>query len=1046
MGIKIGILNPDGLELCTQKAFAALRDAFAQQNIKIQPCLYTEQLPQADLFIGSYEKSPIIRDLVAKEEIPLPLNQEAIMIQELTVNNHTALWACAYDTRGLLYVLYELAARINAQSVPALYQPVCERPTFKHRSILHLLPAADLKKGLTFSPACWRSYFEMLIKNRFNSFTLALASPSPAPVFPYFFTIPEHPEVNPRHISDEVRATNIEALKALGELAVEAGLAFQVGFWNFYSGHSPLPFQGLGLDEEKVGSYYYLALKQLLFNCPEISGLEFRFQSAPLTPEFCRQTIVQAVQDHGNKISLAFYANQITADTLELLVTTGIDCALVNEGWGSKLGLSYPKDHGENDPFPAGGAGRISRVYQMPIPSQLPWGDPDYLYQLLPALIDADYDGLQLTAPTTAGEESTPFGEKLETPTHWEYERYWYQLHLCGRLAYYPQTNGAVLIRDFHRRFGEKGNDLAALYHLTGKVLPLYNTFHATTAWEPALDTGGLLPFYLRRPTADPALFADCREYVHAVLNRTELTKVAPPAVADELGRLGTEIIEKVRALQEVSLSTENRFVTEWEQTLLWAELLGRFALYHSAKIKAAIELAFFSATKDFSCLEKALAFLKEARFSWEKLPFTVRPPEQRLLLLEDEKRIETLLAEYRTRGVFLIGFDFGGLPTTVPSQEINRSVFPDYYVEEGFTFVDPRTSYDPERGYGWLNPTGLQATPAPAVRLGEHDLKLSMDAETNQPFPYGDLLCNKLVWSQTPATFQVDLSPGSYQVHLTFYDRSPHPRRHGPMQITINDQVIATDLVIAPGQRVDLRETVEVTGGKITFTFSSRPNFNWFVSALTIHPVSPLITHTPITAWERGKPLAIRATVTGVNPIGQVILNYQTENERGYHMVMMTPVTTDQFVATIPAVYLEQGELINYYITAMDSGGKTGSLGSFDYPLTVNIRNTGDYTPTIFHFPPGPEEKTLKCTVRPAREVEKVILYYKNADKKINQVTLEQENAEDQYGIAFSRLEQLPDHGTSYRFVVKFKNGEFALFPNPLMAVPYFQLKAGAD
>ena len=129
-----------------------------------------------------------------------------------------------------------------------------------------------------------------------------------------------------------------------------------------------------------------------------------------------------------------------------------------------------------------------------------------------------------------------------------------------------------------------------------------------------------------------------------------------------------------------------------------------------------------------------------------------------------------------------------------------------------------------------------------------------------------------------------------------------------------------------------------------------------------------------------------------------------------------------------------------------MDTGGKTGSLGSFDHPLTVMIRNTGAYTPAFFHFPPGPEEKTLKCTVRPASEVEKVILFYKNADNKINQVMLEQEKTEDQYGIALSCLEQLPDQGTTYRFAVKFKDGKLALFPNPLLGMAFFSLKTVAD
>ena len=68
--------------------------------------------------------------------------------------------------------------------------------------------------------------------------------------------------------------------------------------------------------------------------------------------------------------------------------------------------------------------------------------------------------------------------------------------------------------------------------------------------------------------------------------------------------------------------------------------------------------------------------------------------------------------------------------------------------------------------------------------------------------------------------------------------------------------------------------------------------------------------------------------------------------------MVMMKPLP-DQFVATIPATYLEQGNLINYYITAMDSRGKKASLGSFDHPFQVDLRNAGDFTLPSFIFRP---------------------------------------------------------------------------------------------
>ncbi|HBR28485.1 MAG TPA: hypothetical protein DD789_03485 [Firmicutes bacterium] len=1024
MGIKIGIINPNGLESSLQTALDALVSAFANQNIKVHLCLYSEQIPKADLLIGTYEKSLILKELVETEQVPLDLSPEAIIIKELTLDDHTALWACAYDSRGLLYVLYELAERINAQSIPALYKPAVEKPAFKSRSVLHFLPFEAIKKGEAFPRSYWRSYFEMLIQNRFNGFTLVLPSPSGAPIFPYLFSVPEYPEVKPFHFPEDLRATNLKTLKEFATLTAESGLDFQLGFWDFYAGQLRPAFQVQGLNGDNLGSYLYLALKQILFACPEISGLEFKFQSLPLMPDFCLNTLIQAVLDTGNKTSLNFYTDQMTPEIVDLLNINEIKAQLTKESWGGKLGLPYLPEDGESSGF------------QLTTSTVFPWGDPDYLYRLLPLLKSTGYDRLSLILP--------------DLDTQGEYERHWYQFHLYGRLTYHPGTTPDVLIRDFHRRFGKSGNELADLYHLRSKVIPLYNWVQAGQGTRQKLNTGGLLPFYLRTPSCDPTYFADCREYVQATLNRTELPKVTPPAVADQFHQCGTEILQRVQQLQEETSRSDQFFELEWEQTLTEAENLGHFALFHSAKLRAATELAFFMETKDLFCLEQALSYLKKARLYWEKLDFVHRF-EGRLLILEDEKRLQILLDEYRTRDPFLIGFDFGTVPTSLPHNKAKSDIFPDYYIEEGFTFVDHLITYNPDIGYGWLNTTELKATPAPPVRLSEDDLLPTPAADTAALLPYENQLLNKMVWSRKPASFQVDLTPGFYQAKLTLCDRSPQARRHGPMSISINEQVITEELIVPPGKRLDLQVTVETRDGKLNFNFSCPPNQDWFISALTIHPVVPLITHTPVTTWVREKPLAIRATVTGVNPIGQVILYYQSENERGYHMLMMNSTVANTYVATIPTAYLEQGRMINYYITALDNQGKEGSLGSFETPLTVTVLKAGDYIPAFFHFTPNlkaeDDSVTLQCTIHPTAEVDTVTLYYRNNwENRINQVRLEREHADDPYRTILSGSQVLPDCALQYRFVVKFKNGVLELFPNPLTSTPYFEIKRRQD
>lgn len=1024
MGIKIGIINPNGLESILQTALDALVSAFANQNIKVHLCLYSDQLPKVDLLIGSYEKSPILKELVAMGLIPLDLSPESILIKELTLDDHTALWACAYDSRGLVYVLYELAERINAQSIPALYKSTVEKPAFKSRSVLHFLPLETIKNGGAFHRSYWRSYFEMLIQNRFNAFTLVLPSPAGAPIFPYLFSVPEHPEVNPYYISEDLRTANLNTIQEFAALAVESGLDFQLGFWGFYAGHARTAFKVPGLNKDNIDSYLYLALKQLLFACPEISGVEFKFQSLPLAPDFCLNTIIQAVLDRGNKTSLKLYTEQLTPEIVDLLTINEIKAQLTTESWGERLGLPYLKENVDSNGF------------QVTTSTVFPWGDPDYLYRLLPHLKARGYDHFYLILP--------------DLDTQGEYERHWYQYHLYGRLTYHPGTTADILIRDFHRRFGKSGDELADFYHLRSKIIPLYNGIHHGQATRQELNTGGLLSLYLRTPVGDPTYFADCREYVQATLHQTELTKITPPTVADLLRQLGKEILERVQNLQEETPRTDQFFKLEWEQTLTEGKNLGYFALFHSEKLQAAIELAFFMETKDLFCLEQALHYLKEARMYWEKMDFIHRL-EGRLIILEDEKRLQILLDEYRTRNAFLIGFDFGAVPTSLPENKTNPDIFSDFYIEEGFTFVDHLITYNPDLGYGWLNTAELKATPAPLVRLSENDLSATPVSNNPRLLPYENQLLNKMVWSRLPASFQVDLTPGFYQIRLTLCDRSPQARRHGPMDITVNEQIITEDLIVPPGKRLDLQETVEVTDGKLCFSFSSLPNHDWFISALTIHPVAPVITHTPVTTWVRKKPLAIRATVTGVNPIGQVILNYQSENERGYHMVMMNSTEANSYIATIPTAYLEQGSYINYYITALDNEGKEGSLGSFDTPLTVTVRKDADYIPAFFHFPPNLKAEddsiTLQCTIHPTTEVDTVMLYYRNKHENFtNQVKMERDHADEPYRTSLSQSQLLPDCLLQYSFVVKFKNGTLELFPNPLTSTPFFELKRRQD
>ena len=1081
MGIKIGIINPSGLELSTQKALELLVESFSKQNVSVNFCLYTNQLPSADLFIGTYEKSRIIRDLVEKESLPLNLTPEALIIQEIQINGENSLIACGFDTRGLDYALYELAARVNSQSVTALYKPVNETPFIKLRGVIHYFSGKELRAGWTFPREYWVNYFNFLVRNRFNSFSLVFDAPYFSSPFPFLFYIPEHPEVGYNFLfSEKIMENNLNSLNEFATLARESGLDFHLGLHNFLPNIGELekhPAHIDGLNSKNVESYLYLGLKQLIFSCPQISGLEVNFFLEPTQNKYVNQTFfyntfIKAIIETGNQIQLKINPEQFNSETIQQIVKSDIKTVLSSSFWGKYAGLPYPAEKSKPIIIPESNQDSVLINSQLNIYGTspvLPWGDPDYVHTLLDSLENLGYKGLEIVPPVARKNTSKIREEKPLNSNYqyfkWEYERHWYLYQIFGRLSFNPHTTGEVLIRNFHRRFGEKGNQLAEIYSLAGKVLPLYVGVHINkedpSNW-PETEVGGLLEYYLRVPPGDPSLFSSFEEYTNSILSGTKIAKISPLYITKYFKDLGTKILEKIKAIEDYLPRGDEDNIKEWQTLLIDFSILGNFSLYHSRKFKAAHELSLFYKTKDLHSLNQAIIFLKKARTCWEKIiTLTNQAYQQRLytepgispihwskkiiLLLEDEKRLNLLKEEYLKRTNFLLGFDFGSPPSKLDKAKTN--IFPDFYVEMGFIQVDHLSKYNLETGFGWQIINGLQSISSPPIRLNDRDLSPFLDNYGNTegffPYPYENLLLNDLVWSRKPATFIVDLNPGSYLVHLTFCDHSPEARKHGPMTIKVNNRILAKDLIINIGNRVDLREIFEIEDGKLTIEFSCAPHQDWFISALSISPITPVIAHTPVFHWVVSKkPLEIYTTVWGIHPIQQVILNYRSGEERGYHMMVMTPIALNLYCGKIPATYFDSASKINYYFTVLDNQGTKISHGSYESPLSIELIKEDNLTPFFFHSTPSKTEHQdlkFKFSARPFEAVKEVLLFYQVEGNKLKQLIMEGNNGEFEGIIPSSDF--LPNCSINYRFAITMNNGMVLLYPNPVLAFPYLKI-----
>ena len=1083
LSVRIGILNPDGLARGTQRALEEFVKNLERQDVFVSFSLYSNRIPEADIMIGTYDKSRLIRRLVDDGKLSLSKTREAFDIQEIEFEGKNTLFVSGYDGQGLAYALYELAERVSSQSIINLVDPLSAEPALQIREVFNFFNNFHLDSVWFYDPNYWEAYFSLLARNQINTFTLVFGyhNTNFLPFLPHFVSLPEYEEVTVEGISGEELAKNEKALKTITETAADYGIEFYLGIWQFKLDAGSHPFSlfqpGIrltGLTPENSVEYTYLALKKLIADFPAISGFGIRRGDAEgeksgLSEEFLLQTLGEVLAENGRDRKLRLLAGDFGQDTVEQLIAKGVPVYLSTKYGHNTLTLSsqppdLPRDSNrEQTRF-------FHEIWGCGSHRILLWGNPHYLRQLTEELKALGSQGLAVTPPLALkGFGDQPGQWSLLTPEHqyytWEFERYWYFYTLVGRLSYNPKLPGEVLLREFNRRFGRNGPAIIDLYHLASEVLDIYLKFHDTgntlESW-PEIDTGGALDYYYRRPPADPDLFCSCHEYVNEYLSNKPSGRITPETVAERLENLGRIIVDKVRKELDLNLLRISALSEEWRMTLNDFSILGNLALFHSARIKAAVNLGLYYETADLSVLYQSKQYLCHARRLWEKIvdattdlyyPWMVTGPlaaghwaAKLPLLREDERRVETLIKKHLDRGYLEIGFDFGSPPPGGGRENPDPALLgTNYYVEVGYLAVDHRTGYSAEKKYGWIKSAGLIGVSPPVLRLTDQDLAAAGDNQRNSRRASADRLYHDLVMGYNPATFRVDLQPGTYRIRVLLCDRSPRMESHGPMSITLNERVLAEDLFIPTGKEVILTETLEVTDALLV-NFESPPEGDWFISALEIIPTVPVIKHSP-SKWEHGQPLTVEASVFAQNPVQHVHLYYRLESEDDYKLLPMIQHKSAIYRAEIKEEIRWGTEKVYYYLTASDGKTET-ALGSKETPYSVRWGSAAQQQLYCYHS--VPERITtenglrLELKVSDPDQVEEVWLY-------VRRLLPQRQKEEDFLEIPMSATAtevfsvELPNeylsgaHALLYHFRVITKTKKGFVFPDPFQTKPYY-------
>lgn len=839
------------------------------------------------------------------------------------------------DLRGLMYGLLAAADQIRAHG---RLVPERGRPAVPIRGIRRFLHNKDLEQGWYYSKDYWRAYIEMLARNRFNRLNLVFAHQTAyqAPPYPFWVAVKEYPEIRVPGLSDAGRRRNLETLCFIAQTAADHAIDFTLGIWKHNNQPNQTPAT-VGLTEENIGPYSYLALKKVLTACPAIRSVQIRTNRESGIPSerqisFYRDYIYKALRESGRLVKLDLRGWLMSEGMLNAAIDSGVPMRLSSKYWAEHLGRPYqPAETAPNYsyinflrrrlPDQQGRSRRYGfywEIWALGSHRLLLWGSPDYVKRAAATLTLSDTSGFEIDEPLAQqGFGNRPGkwgifarGQEDRKFWKWEFERYWLFYTLWGRLTYNPKARETVWMKEFKRRFGAAATAVAAAYRSASRVLNeivAVNMPDPNMYMWPEINPGGLIDYYAAARPSDRRLVASFREAVDDRLADKASAKQTPEQTAARLREIAAQIDEAV-AQADRQLPADHR---EWRGTRPDFVALADLARFHAHRQLGAERLTAFYRTANPEDLDRAETELTAALGVWGKLAtFTkdLYPPNMaygpedyghwgdKILYLEHDLRTlrarRWLLDRF---GRFAFGFDFGGAPGRL---RYLQYIHPD--VEPRFQAVHPGLAYSEETGFGWASDGARSAVAHEAVARG------TLRATTHDPL---DLPTNALfgdsIRGRGAQTFRVRTGEGNYRVSLLLPD----------------------------GNAVTSRATA--TNGVVDVTF---PAGEWDVAGVILRrdgdpPVGPLppppqpgkpprFSHIVPRRVRPGAPLRLTLSVYPFSGVQSVRLHYRPLNALEKFRTLEAPANAATFVIPGEELTIHWDMLYYFEVLSKNGGG----------------------------------------------------------------------------------------------------------------------------
>jgi len=1027
-------------------AFEKVRKALTERGIAFEEIDRIDSAKSSTILLaGAGANSETIADLVHSARLNLPSEPESLLVQQVPWRDKKVVLVYGADVLGLAYALYDLADQIRwpgaaASPLDAIHD-TRELPAVRDRSLSIYTMQQTYFEDRLFDETYWSKYLDNLVRHRFNNFSLLFAYESSgylAPPYPWFFNLPEFPEVTAVGVTKEQQEHYLRALNRVIEMTHERGLKFTLGIWDhIYDGHSSYYTEGVwdhlsivngrrprwpveGLTDSNLVAYTPKALKRFLELVPDLDAIQFRMHGESglnkaglknfWTPVF------RVMAEQKRPIRFDARAKEFPYDLIETALAMGVHLRLTTKYLAEQVGPPFHAMHPQRfDQFQS----RFSYFDMLRYPQQykvqwrhwtsgttriLLWGDPQYVCRFAETTHLYDGDGFEVAEPLATKMASKPHDQQpvaLLNPQYRyyddEFERYWPFFFAYGRFGYNSDTAIVVWQKQFEIHYGRgaapyvrRGLETASgiLPRIIGYSLPL-SKFPTTRGW-PERQRWDDLPDYTAAEPSDIQLFGSLKEEALNLLTGSTTVKIRPQQTSEWFAARAKDVLACVDEAQRRSGPNPSK---EFVCTLVDLRILAHLAEYHSVRIHAGIQYALFRQSGELSALDAAIVHEQHALEAWERLVNAAGD-----VYSDDLAMGLRETAASNRPGADLSGHWRDELPKLrLGLEKLNQQ----------------RANFRPE----YRQITGRYAFGKAWLQEGYVLLPRTKD-------------------------FSFDLPNGFYELQFTVQDDPANSRSWGPMWIEANGADRTDTFVVKPDTPVQRTLVSEVRDGKLDVMLANESTGEWNLSKMIVTCVQPSIAHVPAWSVSLGQDVVLRATVATQNGIGFVRVHWRSKSGR-YRAQDMNPSGPSRFEITIPAAQCQQGGY--YFIEAGDTDGRVSTFprDGLKQPILASLQTRGGI-PSLTHDPirsarPG-EGLRVFAIVKSETGIKEVRLRYRSVNQYQDYFTLDMlpTDAENQYEAEIPGKHIPSEWDLMYFFEVADEDGYGRIYPDPEKETPY--------